>query len=118
MIRTELLEILSGGENSGIEFKRNDVHAESLAREMAAFLNLEGGHILLGVEDDGTVSGLNRDPKKAEEWVMEVARAHVQPPIIPYWERFRWNDTIVIGVISLPSDSPDKPYKAKRCDTI
>ena len=29
-----------------------------------ALLNLEGGHILLGVEDDGSVSGLNRERGK------------------------------------------------------
>jgi ATP-dependent DNA helicase RecG len=114
MTKTEVLELLRNGENSGVEFKRDDVRPESLAKEMAGFLNLEGGHILLGVEDDGTVSGLSRDPKEAEEWVMEAARTHVQPAVIPYWERFHWDDSKIIGVISLPADSPDKPYKAKR----
>ena len=114
MTKTELLEILQNGENSGVEFKRDDVHPESLAKEMAALLNLEGGHILLGVEDDGSVTGLTRAPKVAEEWVMEVARVHIQPPIIPYWEKFSWDQSTTIGAITLPADSPDKPYKAKR----
>lgn len=114
MTKTELVELLKNGENSGVEFKRDDVRPESLAKRMAAFLNLEGGHILLGVEDDGTVSGLTRNPKDAEEWVMEVARAHLQPPVIPYWETLGWDDSKTIGVISLTADSPDKPYKAKR----
>ncbi len=114
MTRTELLELLRNGENSGVEFKRDDVRPEALAKEMAGLLNLEGGHILLGVEDDGAISGLTRDPKEAEEWVMEAARTHVQPALIPYWEKFQWDDTKIIGVVSLPADSPDKPYKAKR----
>lgn len=46
MTRTELLELLKNGANSGVEFKRDDVHPESLAKEMSALLNLEGGHIL------------------------------------------------------------------------
>jgi ATP-dependent DNA helicase RecG len=117
MTRTELFELLKNGENSGVEFKRDDIRPEALAREMAGILNLEGGHILLGVEDDGTVSGLTRDPKEAEEWVMETARTHVQPAVIPYWEKFQWNDAKFIGVVSLPADSPDKPYKAKRGTT-
>ncbi|MEI8181367.1 MAG: ATP-binding protein [Desulfomonile sp.] len=83
MTRAELFEIIQNGENSGVEFKRDDIRPDSLAREMAALLNLEGGYILLGVEDDGTVSRLIHDPKKAEEWVMEVARTHVQPVLIP-----------------------------------
>lgn len=114
MTKTELLELLKNGENSGVEFKRDDIRPESLAKEMAGLLNLEGGHILLGVEDDGAISGLTRDRKEAEEWVMEAARTHVQPALIPYWEKFQWDDTKVIGVVSLPGDSPDKPYKAKR----
>ncbi|MBS3948794.1 MAG: putative DNA binding domain-containing protein [Dethiobacter sp.] len=114
MTKTELLEMLRNGENSGVEFKRDDIRPEDLAKGIAGFLNLEGGHILLGVEDDGTVSGLTRDPKRTEEWVMETARTHVQPAVIPYWEKHSWDNTRTIGIVSLPADSPDKPYKAKR----
>jgi hypothetical protein len=49
MLKAELAEIIHNGENSGIEFKRDDVHPDSLAREISALLNLEGGRILLGV---------------------------------------------------------------------
>lgn len=114
VLKTELLELFQNGENSGAEFKRDDVHPDSLAREITALLNLEGGHILLGVEDDGTVSGLTRDPKAAETWVMNVCRENVQPAVIPYWETLLWEGSKLVGVITLPADSPDKPYKAKR----
>ena len=114
MIRTELAELIRNGENSGVEFKRDDVRPESMAKEIAALLNLEGGHILLGVEDNATVTGLTRDPEQAEEWVMTLCRDHVQPAIIPYWETVSWEEAKTIGIITLPADSPDKPYKAKR----
>lgn len=114
MTKTDLLEIIKNGENSGVEFKRDDVHADTLAKEMVALLNLEGGHIILGIEDDGTITGLTRVHKKAEEWVMDVARNNIQPSVIPYWEHMQSDDQNSIGIISLPSDSPDKPYKAKR----
>jgi ATP-dependent DNA helicase RecG len=114
MLKTELLELIRNGENSGVEFKRDDVQPDNLAKEISALLNLEGGHILLGVEDDSTVSGLVRDLKAAEEWVMTVCRDHIQPGIIPYWERLSWDESKTIGVITLPADSPDKPYKGKR----
>ena len=113
MNRSHLLELLLNGENSGLEFKRDDVHARRLAGEMVALLNQEGGHILLGVEDDATVSGLTREPKEAEEWVMQIARDHIQPAVIPYWETLKWAEGIIIGVVSLPADAPDKPYKVK-----
>lgn len=114
MTRSELAELIQNGENSGVEFKRDGIRPEKLAQEMAALLNLEGGHILLGVEDDATVSGLTREPKRAEEWVMEAARTHLRPAAIPFWETFDWEPGKVIGVVSLTADAPDKPYKAKR----
>ena len=40
----ELLELIAGGENSGVEFKRDDLREEQLAREVVAFANFQGGH--------------------------------------------------------------------------
>lgn len=114
MNRADLLEIIRNRENSGVEFKRDDIHPERLAERVVGLLNLEGGHVLLGVEDDGSVSGLSREPAQAEEWVMQMARDHIQPAINPYWETFEWQPGKLIGVISLMRNSPDKPYKAKR----
>ena len=57
MNRAELLETIRNNENSGVEFKADDIEPPRLAAEIAALLNLEGGHILLGVEKDGSVSG-------------------------------------------------------------
>ncbi|KAA3609102.1 MAG: ATP-dependent DNA helicase RecG [Planctomycetota bacterium] len=114
MRRDELAELIRNGESSGVDFKRDDIRPEKLAKEMAALLNLEGGHVLLGVEDDGSVSGLTRAVEKAEEWVMEVARTHVRPPIIPFWETTSWDGDKTVGVVTLPADAPDKPYKMKR----
>ena len=107
MNRSQLLELLLNGENSGLEFKRDDIQPQRLAGEIVALLNLEGGHILLGIEDDATASGLTREPKEAEEWVMQIARNHIQPAVIPYWETLEWGEGIVIGVVSPPADAPD-----------
>lgn len=85
--RTELLEIISNGENSGVEFKRDDLQNHALARELVAFSNLEGGMVLLGVEDDGSVAGLTRE--NLEEWVMTVCRDKIRPAIIPFFEVIR-----------------------------
>ena len=114
MNRTELIELIRNRENSGVEFKRDDITPERLAGEIVGLLNLNGGHILLGVENDGTVSGITRDRGAAEEWVMEVARTHVQPATIPYWEVIDWEAGRSVGIVSLPANAPDKPYKAKR----
>ena len=114
MNKTGLMELIRNRENSGVEFKRDDVSSERLAREIVGLLNLNGGYVLLGVEDDGAVTGLTRDRGAAEEWVMEVVRTHVQPATIPYWETIDWETDKSVGIVSLPANAPDKPYKVKR----
>lgn len=84
MTRTELLEIIANDENSGVEFKRDDLENHTLAKELVAFSNFEGGMVLLGVEDDRTVSGLTRP--NIEEWVMTACRDKIRPGIIPFFE--------------------------------
>ena len=85
--RTELLEIIENGENSGVEFKRDDLRTQDLAKELVAFSNLEGGMVLLGVEDDGSVSELKKND--LEEWVMSVCRDKIRPAIVPFYEVVR-----------------------------
>lgn len=114
MNRVEFIELIRNGESSGVEFKRDDITPKQLASRMVGLLNLEGGHILLGVEEDKSISGLTRDQAKAEEWVMTVARDHVQPAVIPYWEKIYLDKEKVVGIVSLPANAPDKPYKAKH----
>jgi len=87
MTRLELLDTIQNGENSGIEFKRDDIQTHDLAKELVALLNFEGGVVLLGVEDDQTVSGITRP--NLEEWVMNVCRDIVRPPVIPFYEVIR-----------------------------
>ena len=98
--RTELLEIIANGENSGVEFKRDDLRTQDLAKELAAFSNLQGGMVLLGVEDDGTITGLTR--QDLEEWVMNVCRDKIRPAIVPFFEAIRGvkdgNDVAIVRV--------------------
>ena len=104
MTKTELLELLAAGEDSGVEFKTDGIDNRRLAKELVALANLEGGHVLLGVEDDGTVRGLSRkDPptqgedeetprrtyRRLEEWVMQACRDKIRPEIVPYFQVLR-----------------------------
>ena len=93
----ELLDLMAGGENSGVEFKRDDLRAEQLAREVVAFANFQGGRILLGVEDDGTVTGIGRDD--LERWVMDsVFGRIVHPMILPFYEEVPVDDVRRVAV--------------------
>ena len=83
MTRTELLEMIPNGENSEVEFKRDTLQSHELAKELVAFSNFQGGMVLLGVNEDGSIEGVTRDDLK--EWVMSVCGDKIRPPIIPFF---------------------------------
>ncbi len=89
MTRTELLELVRNGESSGVEFKRDVTDNRELAKALVALANLRGGRLLLGVEDDGSIVGLERSRGELERWVMETCRDKVRPEMIPYFEVIR-----------------------------
>lgn len=114
MLKSELLEVIANGENSGVEFKRDDVRPEHLAKEVVALANFHGGRILLGVEDDGTITGIQRE--NLEEWVMDtVFGRYVHPMIQPYYEEVAIEAGLRVAVITLlPGTS--KPYVLRHND--
>lgn len=108
MTKTELLELIASGENSGVEFKRDELRPEKLAKEVVALANLRGGQILLGVEDDGTISGINRDD--LEHWVVDtVFKRYVHPVIDPFYQEVKFGDGKRVAVVSL-TEGAAKPY--------
>jgi len=111
MLKSELYEIIGNGENSGIEFKRDDIRPEQLAKEVVAFANTGGGRILLGVEDDGMITCIQRD--NLQEWVLNVFRDKVYPQIIPYYEEIKIEGDNRVAVITV-SQGISKPYMVKH----
>jgi ATP-dependent DNA helicase RecG len=96
-------------ENQHIEFKSESIKPMDLAEEIVAFSNSEGGEIWLGVEDDGTVSGLSRS---YEENVMNICRTACIPPITPRYETFDFEGKQVAR-IDIPRGKC-KPYYTSR----
>jgi len=111
MLKTELLEIIANGENSGVEFKRDDIRPEQLAKEVVAMANFQGGKVILGIEDDGEVSGIQSSPQRLnlEEWVMNVMQDKIHPLILPFYEEIKLDDEKTVAVISFPQGI-SKPY--------
>lgn len=107
MTKTELYEIIENSENSGVEFKRDDIRPEQLAKEVVAMANFQGGIILLGVEDDGNISGIQRE--NLEEWVMNVFQSKIHPLILPFYEEVQIDDSKRVAVIRFPMGT-SKPY--------
>jgi ATP-dependent DNA helicase RecG len=113
MLKTELMELIANGENSGTEFKRDDIRPEQMAKSVVAFLNLQGGRFLLGVEDDGTITGLQRPGEQTQEWALNVFRDKVTPQVVPYYEEVLLDDGKRVGVITVPAGI-SKPYMVRH----
>lgn len=111
MLKSDLLEIISNLENSGVEFKRDDIRPEQLAKEIVAFANHEGGRILLGVEDDGSITGLQRE--NVQEWVLNVFRDKVHPQLIPFYEEIQIEPGKRVAVVTV-GRGISKPYVVRH----
>jgi predicted HTH transcriptional regulator len=57
MTLQEIKALASKGEGLKIEFKKKASYPEKIVKELIAFANTVGGELLIGVDDDGTVSG-------------------------------------------------------------
>lgn len=63
--------IAKGGEGIEVEFKESyNSLARSIYETICAFLNRRGGHILLGVKDDKTITGVDetQSPCNSTRW--------------------------------------------------
>jgi predicted HTH transcriptional regulator len=56
-----LQELIAQGEHQQQDFKYKVEDALKLARSVSAFANTEGGRLLIGVRDDGEMSGVKSD---------------------------------------------------------
>ena len=88
MNNDDVKTLISEGENSHVEFKSEAVSNEDLAIVMIAFLNGQGGIILLGVEDDRTITGIEGSLDKKMNAINQIAQNRVKPAIIPVLDSF------------------------------
>jgi ATP-dependent DNA helicase RecG len=110
MENIELLAILSRGEDSRHQFKKNITNVDSLAAELAAFSNGEGGLLFIGVNDDATISGLTVDDvRRVNQLLSNAASQVVKPPINPISENVQTEFGLVM-VVEVP-EGVSKPYQ-------
>jgi ATP-dependent DNA helicase RecG len=98
----ELIQILVGGEDSEHQFKRTFTNADSLAAEMIAFSNSDGGSIFIGVEDDGIISVLSaNDIQRLNQLISNAASQNMHSAINPKMHSVVTAQGVVL-VVSVP----------------
>ncbi len=70
------------GENGQVEFKRKVRHPEKIVREVVAFANSSGGHLFIGIDDNGKIPGVKH--AEEEDFLMKKAIDELCRPTINY----------------------------------
>lgn len=90
LLPTELYSLICQGEGQTIEFKKStsDV-TKDVYESIYAFSNRDGGHIFLGVSDNGAITGIeiNRIDRMKKDFVTAINNENkMYPPSIssPY----------------------------------
>lgn len=77
----DLKNLIQTGEGPYLEFKKTTPSAAKIAREIVAFANTDGGTILIGVNDDKTITGIQGYFE--EEYLLNKAASEVCIPAVP-----------------------------------
>lgn len=113
METTELIDILSRGEDSRHQFKLDLRNPDGLAAEIVAFSNTAGGRIFLGVDDSGAVHGLSSaDVARLNLLIANTASQNVRPAVNPLTENVPHPaGTVLVVTIA---EGINKPYMDKN----
>ncbi len=110
MNRKNVLNIIEQGEGLRIEFKQRFPSYEKFAKEMIAFANTRGGTILLGVDDDKSIYGVESE-KSDLELIKVTAEKYCEPPVA-YSVSLIELDRKEILAVEIP-ESKQKPHRTQ-----
>ena len=93
-------------DRSGAQFKRRDVRsvAYDVAETLSAMANADGGTLALGLEDDGTPTGVDYPPDRLDV-ILKAPKRLVKPPLKAHYQ---WVDIEGVKVLVFEVDwSPE-----------
>lgn len=103
-----ILDLIAQGEHQQLDFKFEVNDSKKIARTLSAFANTDGGTLLIGVKDNGNISGIRSDE---EYYMIEAAAQMYCEPQVPFYAK-EWviEDKTVLEVRI--ESSPLKPHLA------
>ena len=122
---TSIEEIIKGGESENIEFKstlrydlkRHEINKKLefiIAKTVAAFMNSNGGTLLIGISDDGEILGLENDFNTLEKknrdgfelQLIQVLKKYIGVEFSPYVKiAFETLNKLIVCIIKVSSSS-------------
>jgi predicted HTH transcriptional regulator len=105
----ELKKLIVEGENQHLDFKYCVSDSRKIARTLSAFANSDGGRILIGVRDNGSIAGIRSD----EEIYMVDTAAHIfsRPEITYTIKQHTTGGKTILEVEVIKGNK--RPYQAK-----
>lgn len=102
-------KLIAEGENQQLDFKYCISDSRKIARTLSAFANSDGGRILIGVRDNGSIAGIKSD----EEYYMVDTAAHLfcRPEITYTIKQHISGKKTILEVEVIKGNK--KPYQAK-----
>jgi predicted HTH transcriptional regulator len=97
------------GEGVTLDFKKTITSCEKIARTMVAFANNKGGRLLIGVADDGTITGVKSEDEE-RYMITKAAQLFAKPVLEPTFEEVYADDKMVL-IVEIPEGAV-KPHFA------
>ena len=80
-------KLIEEGEHQMLDFKFEISDCKKIARTLVAFANTDGGRLLIGVKDNGNISGIRSEEEK---YMIQTAAETFCQPIVKF-EAKEWN---------------------------
>lgn len=103
----DITTIIAQPEGKQLEFKRDLSGRRNVLRTLCAFANTAGGTLVFGVEDSGTVTGID-DALAFEQRLASIVSDGITPCVVPEIDIVAWRGTQLLTVTVYPG--PSRPY--------
>ena len=105
-------KLIKGGENQQLDFKYCISDSKKIARTISAFANTDGGRLLIGVRDNGSIAGIRSE----EEFYMidAAAKLFCRPEIPVFIRQHIFEGKTILEVEVTKGEK--RPYQAKGDD--
>lgn len=90
-------KLISEGEHQMLDFKFEVSDSRKIARSLTAFANTDGGRLLIGVKDNGSISGIRSEEEK--HMIQTAAQMYCRPEVEYSAKEWNINGKTVLEVI-------------------
>ncbi|MFN4083803.1 MAG: helix-turn-helix domain-containing protein [Bacteroidia bacterium] len=104
-----VLQKIAKGENEVLDFKKTISSASKIAKTICSFANHKGGTLLVGVNDNKTISGVRSEDEK---YMLDLAASFFVKPDIKL-EITEWEINGKTVIEAYIPEGDNKPYYAK-----